>query len=44
MTKLTFEDVLWMYEQKRKDINKAQTDAVIKIANVLGCEIEEILD
>lgn len=33
-----------MYEQKRKDINKAQIDAVIKIANALGCKVEDILD
>ena len=33
-----------MYEQKRKDINKAQIDAVLKIANALGCNIKDILE
>ena len=33
-----------MYEQKRKDINKAQVEAVYKLAKALGCNIEDILE
>lgn len=33
-----------MYEQKNKDINKAQVESVYKIAKALGCRIEDILE
>ena len=33
-----------MYEQKQKNINKAQIDAVCKLAKALGCNIEDILE
>jgi len=33
-----------MYEQRRKDINKAQAFTLAKIARVLGCEISELLE
>ena len=33
-----------MYEQRRKDINKAQAITLAKIARVLGCEIGELLE
>lgn len=33
-----------MYEQRRKDINKASTESVYCIAKVLGCSIEDLLE
>lgn len=32
------------YEQRRNDINKAQVDTVYKLARVLGCNIEDLLE
>ena len=33
-----------MYEQRNKNINKAQTLSLVKIARVLGCEVEDLLE
>jgi len=33
-----------MYEQRNKHINKAQAITVVKIARVLGCEVEDLLE
>ena len=33
-----------MYEQRNKDINKAQAITVLKIARVLGCEVEDLIE
>ena len=33
-----------MYEQRRNDINKAQGETLYKLAKVLGCNIEDLLD
>ncbi len=33
-----------MYEQRNKDINKAQAINLVKIARVLGCEVENLLE
>ena len=33
-----------MYEQKNKDINKAGVDSVYRLAKVLGCRIEDLLE
>lgn len=33
-----------MYEQRRNDINKAQAETLYKIAIVLGCNIEDLLE
>jgi DNA-binding XRE family transcriptional regulator len=33
-----------MYEQRKKDINKAQAITLAKIARTLGCEIEDLLE
>ena len=33
-----------MYEQRRNDINKAQVDTLYKLAKVLGCKIEDLLE
>jgi len=33
-----------MYEQRKKDINKAQAITLAKIARTLGCDIEDLLD
>ena len=35
---------LTMYEQRNKDKNKAQAITVIKIAHVLGCEVEDLIE
>lgn len=33
-----------MYEQKRNDINKAQAETLFRLAKVLGCNIEDLLE
>jgi len=33
-----------MYEQRNKDINKAQALTVVKIARALGCEVEDLME
>jgi DNA-binding XRE family transcriptional regulator len=33
-----------MYEQRRNDINKAQAETLYKLAKVLGCNIEDLLE
>jgi len=33
-----------MYEQRNKDINKAQALTVVKIARALGCETEDLIE
>ena len=33
-----------MYEQRRKDINKAQSDSLFRLAKALGCTMEELLE
>ena len=33
-----------MYEQRNKDINKAQAQTIVKIARILGCEVEELME
>jgi len=33
-----------MYEQRRNDINKAQADTLLKLARVLGCKIEDLME
>jgi len=33
-----------MYEQRRKDINKAGAEALYRIAKVLGCTMEDLVE
>jgi DNA-binding XRE family transcriptional regulator len=33
-----------MYEQRKKDINKAQTISIVRIARVLGCGVEDLIE
>ncbi len=33
-----------MYEQRRKDINKASVEAVYSLAKTLGCTVEDLLE
>ncbi|MDE6586211.1 MAG: helix-turn-helix domain-containing protein [Clostridia bacterium] len=33
-----------MYEQRRKDINKAQSDSLYHLAKVLCCTMEDLLE
>lgn len=33
-----------MYEQRNKDINKAQAITLAKISRVLGCAVEDLLE
>ena len=33
-----------MYEQRNKDINKAQVLTIVKIARALGCEVEDLME
>jgi len=33
-----------MYEQRNKDINKAQVFTALKIARALGCEVEDLME
>jgi len=36
--------MIQLYEQRRQDINKAQAATLLRIANVLGCEVADLLD
>ena len=33
-----------MYEQRRKDINKAQSDSLYRLAKSLNCTMEDLLE
>ena len=33
-----------MYEQRNKDVNKAQAITLVKIARALGCDVEDLLE
>lgn len=33
-----------MYEQRKKDINKAQSESIYRLAKALGCTMEELLE
>ena len=33
-----------MYEQRRKDINKAGAETVYRLAKVLGCTVEDLIE
>lgn len=33
-----------MYEQRNKDINKAQSDSLYRLAKALGCLMEDLLE
>lgn len=33
-----------MYEQRNKDINKAQSDSLYRLAKALGCSMEDLLE
>jgi plasmid maintenance system antidote protein VapI len=33
-----------MYEQRNKDINKANAETIYRIARVLGCAMEELIE
>jgi DNA-binding transcriptional regulator YiaG len=36
--------MIQLYEQRRQDINKAQAIALSRIAHVLGCDVEDLLE
>ena len=33
-----------MYEQRNKDINRAEAGSLLKLARTLGCEMEDLLE
>ena len=33
-----------MYEQRNKDINRAEAVSLLKLARALGCEMEDLLE
>ena len=33
-----------MYEQRNKDINKAQSESLYRLAKALGCKMEDLLE
>ena len=33
-----------MYEQRNKDINKANADTIYRISKVLGCSMEDLIE
>ena len=33
-----------MYEQRQKDVNKAQSDSLFRLAKSLGCAMEDLLE
>ena len=32
------------YEQRQKDINKAQADTLLRLARVLNCDVEDLVE
>lgn len=46
LSKLSGVDIrsIQMYEQQHNDINKAQVETVMKLARVLGCNIEDLIN
>ena len=36
--------MIQLYEQRQKDISKAQVNVVISLANALGCRVEDLLE
>ena len=36
--------MIQQYEQRRKDINKAQTETLLKIARALVCTVEDLVE
>jgi DNA-binding transcriptional regulator YiaG len=36
--------MIQLYEQRRQDINKAQAATLVRIARVLGCKVEDLLE
>ena len=36
--------MIQLYEQRKQDINKAQTGTLVRIANTLGCEVDDLLE
>ena len=36
--------MIQLYEQRQNDISKAQVHVVIRLANALGCEVEDLVD
>lgn len=36
--------MIQLYEQRQNDINKAQVEVVVRLANVLGCRVEDIIE
>ena len=36
--------MIQLYEQRQNDINKAQAEVVLRLANVLGCKIEDLME
>ena len=35
---------LQQYESRAKDVNKASVEAILSLANVLGCQVEDLLE
>jgi hypothetical protein len=33
-----------MYEQRKKNINRAEAESVLRLSRALGCEMEDILE
>ena len=36
--------MIQLYEQRQNDISKAQVNVVLRLARVLGCEIEDLIE
>ena len=36
--------MIQLYEQRQNDINKAQVNVVVRLARVLGCDVEDLLE
>ena len=36
--------IIQQYEQKRRDIQKAEAQSIVAMANVLGCSVEELFE
>lgn len=36
--------IIQQYEQKQRDIQKAEAQSIVAMANVLGCSVEELFE
>ncbi len=43
-SRITYLQARSWYEQRNKDINKGQTETILRLARTLGCSMEDLLE